>query len=54
MIGGSSTDSVMEDQTGMTLFLCAATMGTGELSFDVTVFFTVTGKAGRLLEMLFL
>ena len=51
MIGGSSTASVMEQDTGMTLFLCAEAMG-GGLSMDVTVSFSVTGKAGRLLEML--
>ena len=52
MIGGSSTASVMEDNTAMNLALCAANGGPGVLPMTVTVFFTVTGKAGRLLEML--
>ena len=51
VIGSSSTASVMEQDTGMTLLLCVETMG-GGLSMDVAVSFTVSGKAGRLLEML--
>ena len=34
VIGGSSTASVMEQDTGMALLLCAETMG-GGLSMDV-------------------
>ena len=52
VIGSSSTDTVMEDQTGMSLLLCAANGGPGELPVTMTVSFTVTGNAGRLFEML--
>ena len=49
VIGSSSTPSVMEDNTGTSLSLCAANGGPGVLPMVVRVFFTVTGKAGRLL-----